>query len=250
MAISIKQFSLQRTIRLKNTQLKNRLKELEDTHEELRNFSYIVSHDLKAPLRGIGSVAEWLSSDYKDKLDETGKEYLTLLTGRTNRLHHLIEGILEYSRIGKRNLEKTTVSSLKIVQGSVDLLLQQQNIDVTIDQNLPEVKFNEIQLTQIFQNIIGNSIKFIDKPSGKISVGFTELEKYFEFYVKDNGPGIRIEHHNKVFKIFQKLHARDDVESTGIGLSIVKKIVELSGGKIWIDSTIQEGACFKFTISK
>ncbi|MEM9389727.1 MAG: PAS domain S-box protein [Bacteroidota bacterium] len=248
LAISIKQLELQSTITQKNKELESRLNELEATHEELRSFSYIVSHDLKAPLRAISSLAQWLESDYKEKLDEEGRDYLSMLINRTNRLHHLIEGILEYSRIGRKDLEKENVNTMEIVKSAIDLVSTTNDTEVIIDSDLPRVWYNSTQLLQVFQNLIGNAIKFIDRPDGKVSIGYVEYSHIVEFYIKDNGPGINPDHFDRVFKIFQTLHARDNLESTGIGLTIVKKIVELNGGRVWLDKKSTNGTCIRFSI--
>lgn len=248
LAIGIKQFSLQNTIATKNKELEVRLHELESTHEELRNFSYIVSHDLKAPLRAISSLAHWLESDYGEKLGAEGQEYLSMLVNRTNRLHHLIEGVLEYSRIGRKNLEKENVQVVALVKSTLDLLTIPENIAVFIHEDLPSVWYNPTQLQQVFQNLIGNSIKFMDKSIGQITIGCEQGDKVVKFFIQDNGPGISADHSQKIFKIFQTLHARDDIESTGIGLTIVKKIIELHGGEIWLDADYSEGTRLYFTI--
>ncbi|MEO1099585.1 MAG: ATP-binding protein, partial [Bacteroidota bacterium] len=248
LAISIKQFELQSTITQKNQELESRLIELEATHEELRSFSYIVSHDLKAPLRAISSLAQWLESDYKEKLDMEGQEYLSMLMNRTTRLHHLIEGILEYSRIGRKDLEKENVSTMDIVRSAIDLVSTADDTKVIIDNELPPVWYNSTQLSQVFQNLIGNAIKFMDEPDGKVSIGSVLHNNNVEFYIEDNGPGINPDHFDRVFKIFQTLHARDNLESTGIGLTIVKKIIELNGGRVWLDKKATDGTCIRFSI--
>ena len=248
LAISIKQFELQSTITQKNQELESRLIELEATHEELRSFSYIVSHDLKAPLRAISSLAQWLESDYKEKLDMEGQEYLSMLMNRTTRLHHLIEGILEYSRIGRKDLEKENVSTMDIVRSAIDLVSTADDTKVIIDNELPPVWYNSTQLSQVFQNLIGNAIKFMEEPDGKVSIGSVLHNNNVEFYIEDNGPGINPDHFDRVFKIFQTLHARDNLESTGIGLTIVKKIIELNGGRVWLDKKATDGTCIRFSI--
>ena len=250
LAISIKQLALQKTISQKNVELENQLSELEATHEELRSFSYIVSHDLKAPLRAISSLAQWLENDYKDRLDGEGQEYLGMLMNRTNRLHHLIEGILAYSRIGRKDLEKEVVNTQQVVKSTIELLHASETACVEIQKDLPEVYYNAVQLQQIFQNLIGNAIKFMDKTDSEITVGCEDAGNHYEFYVQDNGPGIKPEHFDRVFKIFQTLQARDDIESTGIGLTIVKKIIEINSGQVWLDKNVKIGTCIRFTILK
>lgn len=248
LAIGIKQFSLQDTIATKNDELESRLKELETTHEELQNFSYIVSHDLKAPLRAISSLAQWLENDYRDRLGAEGQEYLSMLVNRTDRLHHLIEGVLEYSRIGRRDLEKKNIDVMSLIKTTLDLLTIPESVAIIIEDDLPEVWFNPTQLQQVFQNLIGNSIKFMNKSDGEVRISCSQREGEAKFSIEDNGPGISQDHSEKIFKIFQTLHARDDIESTGIGLTIVKKIIELNSGKIWLDTSYTEGTRLYFTI--
>lgn len=250
LALSIRQFSLQTALSARNRELKSNLRELKATHEELQSFSYIVSHDLKAPLRAISSLTNWLITDYSDKMDEQGKDYLDLLLGRTKRMHNLIEGILKYSRIGRMNMQVETISSREVLLNIIDLLALQENVEFIIDDNMPVVHYNSIQLQQVFQNLVSNSIKFMNKDKGIIQVGVLEKEGMYEFFVKDNGPGIDKVNYEKIFKIFQTLSSKDEVDSTGIGLTIVKKIIELNGGEIWLESELGESTTVYFTIPK
>ena len=222
--------------------------ELENANNELRDFAYITSHDLKAPLRAIGSLSQWLYADYKDKFDEDGKVQLDLLVNRVNRMQNLIEGILEYSRVGRTREEKETIDLNLLIREIIDSLSPPLHISIVIDTPLPTVYFDKTRIRQVFSNLIGNAIKFMDKPHGEIHIGGIQEGNYWKFFVKDNGPGIDEKYYNQVFQIFQMLHARDDVESTGIGLTIVKKIIELYGGKIWIESELGKGSTFYFTI--
>ncbi len=224
------------------------IRDLEVANNELNDFAYIVSHDLKAPLRAIGSLSQWLYTDYKDKFDEKGKTQLDLLVNRVTRMQNLIDGILEYSRVGRIQKDKEDFDPDNLVREVIDSLSPPRHISIVIDKPLPTVHYEKTSFRQIFSNLIGNAIKYMDKAQGEIHIGCTQDGNYWKFFVKDNGPGIDEKYYDLVFQIFQTLNARDDIESTGIGLSIVKKIVETYGGKIWIESDLGKGSTFYFTI--
>lgn len=224
------------------------MKELEDINKELNDFAYIVSHDLKAPLRAIGSLADWLMNDYGGKLGDDGNEMLKVLLGRTKRMHELIDGVLKYSRIGRTKGDSAPVELEKLVAGTVEMIDPPKHIAVKIASPLPVVVGEETRLQQVFQNLLSNAVKFMDKPNGEISIGCERENGHWKFSVADNGPGIEEKHFTKVFQIFQTLAARDEFESTGIGLTIVKKIVELHGGRIWLESEVGKGTTFYFTL--
>ncbi len=223
------------------------MKELESTNKELNDFAYIVSHDLKAPLRGIGSLANWLTADYGEKLGEEGNKMMQILLGRTTRMHDLIDGVLKYSRIGRTKEEPYPVALDTLVPEIVEFLSPPDNIEVRIQHPLPMIIGEKTRLQQVFQNLLSNAVKFMDKPEGVIEVGCERENGHWIFSVSDNGPGIEERHFGKVFQIFQTLSPRDDFESTGIGLTIVKKIVETYGGKVWLDSKVGSGTKFYFT---
>jgi two-component system sensor kinase FixL len=226
------------------------LSELESVNQELRDFAYVVSHDLKAPLRSIGSISDWLAQDYDDVLDDEGKNLLGLLKGRVSRMHSLIEGVLQYSKIGRLKDEKEEVNVGQLLKEVIDLLDPPVNIRISVGSDMPVIKYDRTRLQQVFQNLISNAIKFMDKDKGLILVKCVESEKLYTFSVKDNGPGIEKTYFEKIFKIFQTLKAKDEYESTGIGLSIVKRIVELNGGNITLESEIGKGSTFTFTVPK
>lgn len=228
----------------KRTQL---MQELENINKELNDFAYIVSHDLKAPLRAIGSLVNWLTTDYGEKLGEEGNEMLKMLLGRTTRMHDLIDGVLKYSRLGRQTDEQTVIELDKVVPDIVDLIAPPPHITVEIQRPLPIIMGESTRVQQVFQNLLSNAIKFMDKPQGVIRIGCTRDNGCWKFSVADNGPGIEERHFTKIFQIFQTLSARDSYESTGIGLTIVKKIVEMHGGKIWLESKVGVGTTFFFT---
>ena len=234
-------------VEAKQTQL---LETIEKTNEELKDFAYIISHDLKAPLRGISTLTEWITKDYADKLDEDGKEQMELLSSRVNRMHNLIEGVLQYSRVGRVEEQNEQVNLNELIADVIDMVSPPENISITIENELPVVYCDQTRIMQVFQNLLSNAIKYMDKPDGQISVGCKDDADSWVFYVKDNGPGIEEKYFKKIFQIFQTLSARDDFESTGVGLTVTKKIVELYGGKIWVESKPGDGSTFFFSILK
>jgi two-component system sensor kinase FixL len=224
------------------------IKEAASINRELEDFAYIVSHDLKAPLRGIKTLVDWISTDYQDKLDAQGKEHLNLLSNRVDRMHNLIDGILQYSRIGRMKEERVMVDLNKQIPEIIDMLVPPENITITIENKLPVIECEQTRILQIFQNLLSNAIKYMDKPQGRIKIGCVEENGCWKFSIADNGPGIEEKYYHKIFQIFQTLSARDEYESTGVGLTLVKKIIELYGGKIWIESKVSQGSTFFFTL--
>lgn len=224
------------------------MKELENINRELNDFAYIVSHDLKAPLRGIGSLVDWLVTDHGDKLGPEGNEMLQVLLGRTKRMHQLIDGVLRYSRIGRTKEDEVSIDLAKMVPEIIEMIDPPQHISVNIDTELPTIKGEETRIQQVFQNLLSNAIKFNDKQEGTIRICSLKENGHWKFCISDNGPGIDEKHHKKIFQIFQTLTPRDEFESTGIGLTIVKKIIELHGGQIWLESSVGQGTRFFFTL--
>ncbi len=226
------------------------LRQLGDINQELKDFAYIVSHDLKAPLRAIRVMADWLCTDYADKLDDQGKEYLTLLTSRVDRMQGLIDGVLQYSRVGRTEQGTVPVDLDRWCPEIVDNLGVPEHITIQIAPDLPTVEGDLTRITQVFQNLLSNAIKYMDKPQGNIAVACVEENGFWKFSVSDNGPGIEEKHFDRIFKLFQTLSPRDSQESTGVGLTITKKIVEMYGGKIWVESEVGKGSTFFFTFPK
>lgn len=226
------------------------LEEVESVNRELKDFAYIVSHDLKAPLRGIKTIAGWLSSDYADKLDEEGKKQIEMLTSRVDRMHNLIEGVLSYSRIGRIRERMVEVDLGVLVSEIIDTLSPPEHIDIVVEDTLPTIVFERTRITQVFQNLLGNAVKYMDKPQGMIKIGCRDEGDFWRFSIEDNGVGIEPEHFDRIFQIFQTLSSRDEVEGTGVGLTVVKKIVELYGGRIWLQSEPGTGSTFFFVLPK
>lgn len=239
-------------LELKEAQLslEEQKKDLEKANIELNDFAYVVSHDLKAPFRGIASISEWLYSDYHDKFDENGKEQLKLLINRTKRVHELIEGILHYSRIGRVKEEKLNVDLNELIKIIIDRISPPPHIKIKVEKKLPTIFCEKTGMEQVFQNLLSNAVKFIDKPEGIIKINCDSDNDPYKFCIEDNGKGIEEKYYNKVFQIFQTLQARDEFESTGIGLTIVKKVIEGFKGKVWIESVLGKGSKFFFTLPK
>lgn len=226
------------------------MQEISSANEELTSFAYVVSHDLKAPLRAIGSLADWLSTDYADKFDDEGKEHMRLLISRVHRMGALIDGILQYSRVGRVKEAQVDVDLNRLVHNVVDMLTPPDNMTVAVQDTLPTVRGEPTRLQQVFQNLISNAIKYMDKPDGRIEVACIDDGKYWRFRVSDNGPGIDSRHFERIFQLFQTLAPRDKIESTGVGLALVKKIVEMYGGRVEVESTPGFGSSFFFTLPK
>ena len=222
--------------------------ELELANRELKEFAYIVSHDLKAPLRGIRSLADWIYADNKGKFDEVGQEQLNLLVNRTTRMHNLLEGILKYSRLSHNEEQKTEIELNEVIREVIEMLAPPDNISIIIENELPLVIFEKTRIIQLFENLLSNAIKYMDKQMGVIKISCQSQQDWWQFSIKDNGPGIEERYFDKIFTIFQTLKSRDEFESTGIGLTIVKKIVGMYGGNVWVESKIGIGSTFHFTL--
>ena len=233
-----------------NNALAIQVKQLEKINQELKDVTHIISHDLKAPLRGIEMVTEWLLTDCSKDLDETCRDNILAMKQRVMRLHNLIDGILRYAQIGRTAGEKEELNLNSLIPEIVDLIAPPANIQIMLETPLPVLIAEKAPLQQLFQNLISNAVKYNNKPQGVIKIGATETEASWQFYVSDNGPGIEKEYFQRIFQLFQTLQPRDEFESTGIGLTIVKKIVENFGGKIWLESEPGAGTTFYFTLPK
>jgi signal transduction histidine kinase len=233
-----------------NEQLAETVQDLRCSNKELQDFAHVTAHDLKAPLRGIGTLADWIASDYADKFDEPGRQQLGLLKGRVTRMTELINGILHYSEIGRVAGRQEAVDLGKLVAGTIALLDPPPHIHVEVHGPLPMVVGEKVHLGEVFHNLIDNAIKYMNKPQGLITIRCTDEGNVWKFAVADNGPGIEERYFEKIFQVFQTLVPRDQRESTGMGLPIARRIVDLFGGSIWVESKPGEGSTFFFTLPK
>ena len=233
-----------------NKDLKTTVEKLTTTNRELKEFAHITTHDLKTPLRGIGTLAEWLVKDYADKFDDEGRKSVHLMMNRVNRLYRQIDNILWYSEIGCVAVEESEVDLNKLIEDVTDSIAPAENVKVIINGQLPTIVCEQIRMKQVFQNLISNAVKYIDKPAGLITIGCTDEGDYWKFSVTDNGPGIEERYFEKIFRIFQTLATKEADQGTGMGLAIVKKIVESYGGRVWVESKAGQGSTFAFTLPK
>ncbi len=219
---------------------------LERTNRELDQFAYVASHDLKAPLRGISSLAQWIEEDLEATLKPSTKEHLFLLRSRIHRMEALIDGILTYSRAGRHGMEPPQrVAVGRLVAEIVDLIAPPAGVEIVVAPDLPQIVTDKLALHQVLQNLISNAIRH-GGSAVTINIGAAQVPRGWEFIVGDDGPGIRPEFHDRVWGMFQTLASRDKVEGTGIGLALVKKIVEGRGGVVTLDSQEGAGATFRF----
>ncbi|MBW4522755.1 MAG: CHASE3 domain-containing protein [Scytolyngbya sp. HA4215-MV1] len=220
---------------------------LEDRNQELEQFAYVTSHDLKAPLRAIANLSEWIEEDLEGYLGEESQQHMRLLRGRVHRMEALINGLLEYSRVGRTQATIEQVDVAVLIEEVIESLDPPSTFTIVVAEQMPTLMTKQLLLRQVLSNLLSNAIKHHDRPDGRIEITVQDQEKFYEFVVKDNGPGIAPVYHDKIFVIFQTLQARDTKENTGVGLAIVKRIVEAEGGNIWLDSQEDRGASFHFT---
>jgi PAS domain S-box-containing protein len=241
------QVRARREVERKADELGRLARQLEASNRELDQFAYVASHDLKAPLRGIANLSSWIEEDLGEHVTDEAREHLELLRGRVHRMEALIDGILQYSRAGRVREEPETVDVEALLREVVDLLGPPGHFAVRVAPGMPALVTERLPLQQVFMNLIGNAVKYNTDPDPWVEVSARDLGGAYEFSVADNGPGIAPEYHDRVFGIFQTLQARDKMEGTGIGLSLVKKLVERRGGRIRLESAEGAGAVFRFT---
>jgi light-regulated signal transduction histidine kinase (bacteriophytochrome) len=233
-----------------NKELEVTVDKLSAANRDLADLTYVAAHDLKAPVRAIGSLASMMSLDYSDKLDEEGKRLLGLLAGRSNRMNELINAVLEYSQIGRFNHQKEEVDLNELVQRTIREIAPPENIEITIENELPVITCERLHIMLVFKHLISNAVKFMDKPKGQIKIACVENNGFWRFSVADNGPGIESKYFAKIFKLFQTLKRRDEVEAVGVGLPLAKKIVDMFNGAIWVESEPGRGSTFFFALPK
>lgn len=230
--------------------LSENIRLLQRKNEELDQFAHIVSHDLKAPLRGIDNVITWIEEDHSTELPPKISEYIQLIKGRLVRAENMIRGILLYARVGKQNPEREYINLNVLLEDTMENLAVRPGLKIEIEKNLPDIYTERIPLQQVLSNLIGNAIKYHDKRDGYVKVYVKNFNDHYNFFVEDNGPGISKTYHDKIFAIFQTLQERDSFESTGVGLAIVKKILDDRRQTIEVRSDPGKGTIFAFTWPK
>ena len=230
--------------------LKIYVEKTQQINKQLDEFVYIVSHDLKAPLRGLASVTTFLEDELGTDLKPEVRDLLDMVKSRTARMQSLIDGILHYSRMANNRTEKEIVKLGDVIANIIDLLSVPSHVRIEYPDHLPELFDEKIKLHEVFQNLISNAINYNNKEKAEVKLSCIDKSTHYEFSVADNGIGIKTEHFEKIFGVFQTLQSKDKKESTGIGLTIVKKIIEQQGGKVWVESDFGKGATFKFTWNK
>jgi two-component system sensor kinase FixL len=241
------QTALQRAKEDLESRVQQRTAELAASNDELSQFAYVVTHDLKAPLRGIQQLSEWLSRDHGQELSGEGVRMVGLLNERVQHLQRLIDGLLACARVGRTPEIDSAVPTFDLVQRIIRLLAPPASVAIEVADHLPVINGNRERLQQIFQNLLDNAIKYLDKAEGRVRLDACHLDGAWHFSVADNGPGIPARYQDKIFQIGQRLHGSDGPNGTGLGLALVKRIVENRGGRIWIESVEGEGTTLSFT---
>ena len=238
---------LERRIQQRTEDLQNRAKELLRKNKDLEEFAYVVSHDLKRPLRNIYTLTEWLTDDTEYQFNQETNQSLQLIKEQVTQMDLLVEGILNYSLQMDKERSVSTIDSQQLVD-RIATVNASDVVKIHVDDTLPKVIFNESQLLQVFQNLIQNAIKHNDKELVEIHVNYQQTTAGHQFSIQDNGPGIAEKYHKKIFELFQKLEVKSDIDSIGIGLALVKKIIERNGGSIAVESELGVGTTFICTI--
>ncbi len=223
---------------------------LEDLNKELKTFSYTVSHDLKNPLSVIKYTSDKIYKNYNTLFSENDRKLYDAMLNQTAFMNTLITDLLQYALVGYNTEETTEVDLNKTVNEIIKKYEMLASVDFKITNPLPVVIFAETQISQVFDNLIGNAVKYMDKPNARIELGSEDRGDLWKFFVKDNGGGIEEKYLDKIFQPFKKAHTRKDIQSTGIGLSIIKKIIENAGGTVGLETEIGKGSTFYFTIRK
>lgn len=226
--------------------LDKKSKELEEMNEELQTYSNILSHDLKAPLRGIASLITWINEDNGNVLSNESKDYFDMVKQRAEYLNYLIDDVLKYSSIGRKKVEPTEVNIGELICSVVNSL-EVESFRINVITKMPIMCTLPINLSQVFANLINNAIKHHDKESGTIEISAREVSNCtYEFSIADDGPGIPQQFKEDIFSLFKTLPGSKSKDSTGVGLSIVKKLIKLQNGKIWVEDNCPRGTVFKF----
>jgi PAS domain S-box-containing protein len=221
--------------------------DLEQRNQDLASFAYVVSHDLKAPLRAVANLSEWIEEDFDGSLSVANQEQMTLLRSRVYKMEATIDGLLDYARVGISVETIESVSIAELLADVIDSIAPPPTFTIELPPELPILSTRRLPLFQVFANLIGNGIRHHHSEAGSIQISIQDRGDCYEFAIADDGPGIDSEHHDRMFKIFQAVNPQKRSDSTGIGLAIVKKIVEAEGGTIWLESELGKGTTFYFT---
>ncbi len=239
-----------RELTLLNSLLAQAATLLEERNQELDRFVHIVSHDLKAPLRAIANLSEWIEDDLEGSLTMSTQEQMNLLRSRVQRMEGMIAGLLEYARVGHQDAQLEVFAVAELLAEIIETLAPPPTFEITLASDLPTLSTKRLLLSQVFANLIGNAIKHHSRPDGSVRISSTDRGDFYEFAIADNGPGIAPEDRDRVFVIFQAANPQKNPDSSGVGLSIVKKIVETEGGTILFESELAKGTTFYFTWPK
>jgi len=224
---------------------------LAKSNTDLQQFAYVASHDLQEPLRMVASYTQLLADRYMGRLDEDADDFIGFAVEGANRMRDLIQALLQYSRVGTQGIHVERVDSDQVLKNTLRDLgpsIESHGAHVVVEDRLPELWADPTQLGRVFLNLIGNALKFVSPDEGQIRIGAGRENGAWVFHVQDNGPGIEAEYLERIFGIFQRLNHREDYPGTGMGLAICKRIIELHGGVIWVESTPGQGSTFHFKI--
>lgn len=233
-------------------QLRDTVKNLGIANRELKSFAHVVSHDLRTPLRGICSLAQWLMEDYGGQLDPKGRECLQKLHDRGLLVHSLVDALLQYSRVGRNNLDLIPLDTRRLVQEIIRGLEPPKTITIRAEDSLPTIVFDQMPMTRVLRELIGNAVTHLGKPSGEVVISCrdSDRERVWEFCVRDNGVGIEEKFQECIFQMFRTVIPSVGINAAGTGLALVKKIIERIGGHIRLESTPGAGSAFYFTVPK
>ena len=239
-------------LRARTEELRRSLEELKRSNRELNEYTYVIAHDLRTPLRATTSFSELLLKEYSDKLDETGRDYLKRIRNASMRMAELIRDLLAFSKIAEEDEQEELVDLnrlLEEVKLDLEAQLMEKRVEIQVEE-LPEVKAPISKIRQLFKELMGNGLKFNDSTTPKVEVGYEEQVSRYVFRVRDNGIGIREEDQKRIFNLFQRLHTQKEYSGIGVGLAKCRRIVESMGGRIWVDSHPGTGSAFYFTYPK
>lgn len=244
---------LEELVTNRTAELADAIRNLERSNQELEQFAYVASHDLQEPLRMVSSFTQMLERRYKDKIDADANDFIHYAVDGANRMQKLINDLLDFSRITTRGKDFTKVDLSQLLGQAISNLQQliSDNSALVSNDDLPEMNVDESQIIRVFQNLIENAIKYRKSTElPKVHISCKNQNKFYEFAIRDNGIGIDMQFHDRIFIIFQRLHSKEEYPGTGIGLSICKRIVERHGGSLWFNSVVNEGTTFYFTLNK